>query len=354
MNELADRFLDEGEKIYAALPDSAALSAGNNRIQIEIYVKSTRIKTVRVYWNDGKDSLDINVDNQPGVFKQVIENFPEKNYIFNLLSFDKYGNKSLPYELSAQVFGDTYRESLLNRGIRSAETDGFGSSVTINWRTADTDKGLIFTELRYTNSDGEPTVIKVLPAESTTTISDYSFSGKIEYRAGYLPAATAIDTFYNATWDEWSEFYLSHNGWDDWYIWDWSSEHDPWENSVWNIIDGTDATRWHTEVGGVGYPHFAIIDLGVDVTISKFGLWATTFDQAEGFVDSRCPTKVQFLVSMDYDTWTDLGTFDCDNFKLGEQFFKVEPTLARYFQFIGVEGPVDDMMVIGEISVYVE
>jgi hypothetical protein len=352
MNELADRFLDEGETIYAALPDSAALSTGNNRVQIEIYVRTTRIKTVRVYWNDKKDSLDINVDNLPGVYKEVIENCPEKNYIFNLLSFDKYGNKSLPYELSTQVFGETYQKGLLNRGIRSADTDGYGSTVTVNWRTADIDKGAIFTEVHYTNVDGDQVTIKVAPGESTTVIDDYSFDGKIEYRTGYLPSATAIDTFYNASWDEHSEFELS-NKWA-WWVYDWSSQHDDWDNSVWNIIDGTDATRWHTEVGGVGYPHFAIIDLDTDVRVSKFGLWATTYDQAEGVVDNRFPTKVQFLVSMDYWEWTDLGTFDSDNFKLGEQFFNVEPTLARYIKFVGVEGPVDDMMVVGEISVYVK
>jgi hypothetical protein len=106
MNELGDRFLNREEVFYAEKVDSAATHTGIKQIEIEIYVKSTRIDFVRAYWNNSADSTDIPVSFKSGIFRKTVENMKASEYIFNLVSFDKYGNRSLPYELVGKVASD--------------------------------------------------------------------------------------------------------------------------------------------------------------------------------------------------------------------------------------------------------
>jgi hypothetical protein len=92
--------------------------------------------------------------------------------------------------------------------------------------------------------------------------------------------------------------------------------------------------------------------MGAVRTITQFGLWITTFENPGG--DHRAPDKIQFLISTDSATWTDRGVFDLDRFHVGEQRYDMTGgggTQGRYFRFIGVSGP-DNNMVMGEISAY--
>src|SRR4051812_45242134 len=83
MNDLHQPFLDRGEITYAAKVDSVATHLGKNRIQFELIVKSQRIKTVRIYWNDYmdqnsdvilfRDSSDVDISGK-GVFKKILDN----------------------------------------------------------------------------------------------------------------------------------------------------------------------------------------------------------------------------------------------------------------------------------------
>src|SRR5690554_5066497 len=132
MNDMHQMYLDEGEILYAAKLDSVAFNPGNNRIEFEMFALSQRINKVRIYWNDKKDSLDFAINNEPGVYKQIIPNIPEGEYIFIFVSFDNYNNKSLGYELTAESFGDFYASSLLNRNIEELTVNG--SDATIYWR----------------------------------------------------------------------------------------------------------------------------------------------------------------------------------------------------------------------------
>ena len=71
MNDLHDPYLNEGEIIYAAKVDSVAPGAGNKRIQLQMFVISQRIETMRIYWNDYKDSLDVPIGQKTGMWKTM-------------------------------------------------------------------------------------------------------------------------------------------------------------------------------------------------------------------------------------------------------------------------------------------
>ena len=108
MNDLHIGYLEEGEIIYAAKVDSISPGPGDERIEMEVFIKSQRIEFIRFYWNAYRDSIDFSVNNQVGIFNVMIENLPENEYLFQIVSFDKFGNKSLPFEVSATSYGEYY------------------------------------------------------------------------------------------------------------------------------------------------------------------------------------------------------------------------------------------------------
>ena len=194
MNELSDRFLKEGEIIYAAMVDSASIGAGEKRVKIEMRIKSIRIQTVRIYWNDKTDSTDVNIDNKSGFFSRMIENLQERNYIFNLVSFDKYGNQSLSYELSGRALGELYRGAMINRVISKIETNA-GKTV-LTWGDFDVSSDARFNEIKYTSTANEETIREAPISEGKTEISDMKNGSIVEYRTAYVPDDMEVDIFY--------------------------------------------------------------------------------------------------------------------------------------------------------------
>ncbi|MCD9014849.1 DUF4998 domain-containing protein [Parachryseolinea silvisoli] len=343
MNDLHQEYLDRGEVIYAAKADSVAPHSGRNRVEFEVFVKSQRITTARFFWNDYKDSSDLIIEGQ-GVFRKMLDNLEERRYIFQLVCLDEFGNRSLPVELSANVYGEQYQAQLVNRSVGSTSIDVQGK-VTINWGSAV--DGAVAIEVSYTDLAGN-SKLQSFPADlPTSVITDLKPDMGYEYRTVYKPDSTGIDSFFT----DYSQSTLLTFDKKDWSIVDFSSEHGGADNSVKNFIDGTFKTRWHSLAGSSSYPHHATIDLGIVRTITQFGAWITTFDSPPDG-DHRAPDKIKFLVSMDNTTWTDLGEVNFNRFLLGEQTFVVSPPMqGRYFRFVGVSGP-ENNMVMGEVSAY--
>lgn len=344
MSELSDRFLNDGSIIYAAKVDSVAAYPGDGRLELQILIKTQRIDYVRVYWNDRADSIDVAVNNQPGVYT-VDFKIQEASYIFNLVSVDKYGNKSLPVEIESEVYGDNFRQSLSNRRISKAAYDIINKKLSLTWGS-NTNYG-IMNEIRYTNTAGVEVTKKIGFDEQTTELTDWS--SDLTYRTLAVPVPLAVDTFHTM-YDKVSSISVDQRSWS---VVGFSSEHDSGSNAAKNVIDGTDASRWHTKADGRGYPHSVTVGFGGEITVSRFAVWGTTQEQSEaGKIDSRLPAKIRLEVSMDNAVWTDLGEFSLNNEKYGAQFIQVPPIRAGYFRFTGLEGS-DKNMVVGELEAYI-
>ena len=74
MNDLHKPYLDEGEYFYAEKVDTVVVGSGRERIQLSMYLSSENIETMRVFWNNNLDSIDIEIGKQKGVFNKIIEN----------------------------------------------------------------------------------------------------------------------------------------------------------------------------------------------------------------------------------------------------------------------------------------
>jgi hypothetical protein len=253
MNDLHDKYLD-GEIIYAAKVDSADVQAGKNRALLNLVIRSQRIETVRIYWNNYADSMDVNINNQVGVFPKMLNNLAENSYVFQLVSFDKTGNASLPFEASGSVYGENFQSQLPNRAIQSVSAGDEG--LTVNW-SGPVDNSLV-SNLIYTDKSGKEQTVRVPVTENTTHIGDWSTG--LRYNTLFLPEPTAIDTF-ASDWRSMSgiSFKYSTTGWTascrdgnhDWGAYGGQPD---------KVLDGNLETGWHSRVGS-SLPQCLVVDM---------------------------------------------------------------------------------------------
>ncbi len=192
MNDLHIDYLNEGETVFAAMVDSISPGGGNNRINLEIFVYTQRIDYIRIYWNAYHDSMDYKIDNPKGVFNVMVGSLPESEYLFQVVSFDKYGNRSLPFECTASSFGENYRSTLPNRRISSITKNSEGVAV-INWVAISSE--VLSTTVNYRKADGTSASVEVKPDVEKSEISDYTLGSDFTVFTSYRPAINSPDVF---------------------------------------------------------------------------------------------------------------------------------------------------------------
>ncbi|MDO7174021.1 DUF4998 domain-containing protein [Mariniflexile sp. AS56] len=208
MNELHQPYLDRGETIYPAKPDSLISFSGQNRVKLQWYVYSDlSIKKARIFWNDKADSLDVPITVNQGVrdtIGAVVENLKEGGYVFEVFNLDTYGNKSIPVVRSGKSLGGIYQSSLNNRRILSYKTTT--NNITFTMSSSDP-ADYVYSEFKYFDNNNLVREAK-LDLDNLETIKipldDIDISKNIQFRSVYQPFDNAIDLFYT----EFAEFVI--------------------------------------------------------------------------------------------------------------------------------------------------
>jgi hypothetical protein len=242
---------------------------------------------------------------------------------------DKYGHRSLPFEVTGNVYGDRFQETLINRSIVST-TPVINGNLTINW-SASVAYG-ICCNLIYTNVDGDQVTKEVPMSETTTVLAD--FASGLKYNTLFIPEPTAIDTFYTDFKTQKVFIRVDRS--------DWTATADSYEptgqlpnGAPEKTIDGDASTFWHTEhVGGMpGYPHWLAYDMKKMVNVSVVELTSRSNQLQNDFTD--------FIIqqSTDGTNWV-----DCEAFKLanvvGVQTFNLQNSITtRYIRVYMTAGP---------------
>ncbi len=275
MNDLHDGYLEEGEIIYAAKVDSVGIKSGNERIQLDLVIASQRVEKVRVYWDEYTDSSDVLINNQVGVFSHILEAMEEKSYVFKCISFDKFGNASLPFEVTGRVYAGNYQKQLVNRRLNMnlVDTETANNVLRLAWTILNTlDQGLV---VKYTNSAGNLVELQVPADEDTTYIEDWGVGTAFSYSTAYKPVENALDTFYADSVKVAPEIELDRSLWQK-VVLPTDGELACYGGSIENLWDGNAATWYHSacsgESGNIGddIPHHFTLDLGVHTVLSKF------------------------------------------------------------------------------------
>lgn len=135
MNDLHQKYLDEGPRIYIGKPDSVTVKPGFKKIRL-IWTNNAdaKIKKTRIFYNYGNDSITIPfVRKNPGFQKDSITlDLEAGDYIFDICNLTE--DESLRSMVVPGIIGKVYGDNdQLLLSTRSFTTIGGSNSVNISW-----------------------------------------------------------------------------------------------------------------------------------------------------------------------------------------------------------------------------
>lgn len=203
MDAYKSKYTQGGAITYAGKMDSVKILSGKKRVKVTgLFTSDPNIVKYRVFWASRQDSVEVAVTRTSGVdtASLIIPSLAEGVQSFEIRTYDKLGNSSVPVYVSASVYGDLYQASLVNRGVADASYQSASASALLTWADVNSDAGVQNMEITYTDTTGaahDTTVASVLTGQKTT-LPAYKLGSTFNYRTAFLPNATAIDTFYVA------------------------------------------------------------------------------------------------------------------------------------------------------------
>lgn len=360
MYEIHRKYLDESETVYLGMPKSIKAYGGVGRIKLTWKLNDDpKIDFTNIYWNNKKDSITVEVNRIDSIIEKIIE-IPEGKYQFELINRSKDGHKSLPVSLSAESFGDEYKERLYNRVISNIIV---GSQiVTFNINIEEECMGTYFT---YLNSSGQNEYIFIEPQDTEIEIADFLIGGNYSHYSLYLPQQNAIDTiitfpeignfpnYYTLSKTEWESLYSSEYvklTTDDWSITA-SSEELNGEGAIngraTTLLDGDLNTFWHSKWLGeiTGLPYQIDIDMKNIFNINSIELARRS--------NNKDTKRVELRVSFDKEVWSSIGFIEYPNSPTPNSLVLLFPEgiQGRYLRLTVVESNSAPSASLSEISI---
>lgn len=182
--------------IYPGPAQNPVAYPGNKRIKIS-WLRGTdpRVQKARIFWNNYTDSVELSVPADKDTISYIIDPIAENTYSFFIRTYDDEGNKSIPIEVLGTVYGDSYRNMLTNRLLKSTYYDG--QDLKVNWGTAD--KSEVGIQLSWIDAKGDTQTMKVSSSETESMLPYFDYTKPLSYTTTYLPDSLAIDEFQATT-----------------------------------------------------------------------------------------------------------------------------------------------------------
>ena len=199
MDATYKEFIGEGPIVYIGKVDSLKSYAGRNRAMLEWQkLLDPRAKTAKIFWENRTKSTEVELTDKASLTQVVIKDLAEGSYVFEVCTYDDYGNSSIMSEVPCTVYGDVYERLLFNTKLKTATVKEGVLTLTF---AASLEATFFGSEITYTSTEGGKKTV-VLEAPATQIEIDDFAGGNVVYRSVYLPEETAIDYFYSEA-DEW-------------------------------------------------------------------------------------------------------------------------------------------------------
>lgn len=199
VNDLHEKWMQDGELNYVGKIDSLTALGGNKRIEFQTYLSDQRVKFLNITWSElGVDTLkrvpvpEHEIDEMFSIILDESDGIKEKEYTFEFVSDDDKGTQSIPFTTIGKVYGPKYQESLKNRLVTGFEEKDNGIYLKFSAALNSDDQGI---ELTYNNGTKNQT-LTYTPEDLKERIflESPDFSSPITYFTLYKPA-NSLDTF---------------------------------------------------------------------------------------------------------------------------------------------------------------
>lgn len=256
-DDIYKEFIKDGGYIYPAKAANITSETGFQKVTLFWPVpKDPSLRSGRVYWDNYTDSLDLNYSDFSDTVSVTITNLADRSYTFDIVNFDKLGNKSIAAEKSATPYGMNWLSTHEERQFKHAWVDGTTATVQLTESTSE----MVATKFRYKNLDGEWVEFgpRMTPREVNFKLTNAMRGKYFEFSSGFLPS-DGRDT----AWMEWTKssypivYPLDTK---DWTVTA-TTGGTMGENTPDKIFDGiADANhRWHSTAGN-NFPKILSID----------------------------------------------------------------------------------------------
>ena len=104
------KFMGGGDIIYPQKPDSLKTYPGKNRMQLEWLIVDPKVASCKIFYEQSgiRDSTEVQLEARKGfendTTRVIISNLEETSYAFKIISFDAFGNVSIPVEAEDLVY----------------------------------------------------------------------------------------------------------------------------------------------------------------------------------------------------------------------------------------------------------
>jgi len=195
MNDLHDKYLQQGETIYLSKLDSLALHTGRHRVLVEYWISDPKAKKCKVEWDLGEKSAVFDVErtgkDHPGSF--YIEDLDETTISFDFtLLTENMEYPSLKTGAAVTVYGDRYVSTLMGPTIKKAEYSGTDLTVTL----ASHYENVVGYSFNYPLADGTTATKRADISSLKIVLEGAAEHGTLVYSAIYKPAADSIDEYF--------------------------------------------------------------------------------------------------------------------------------------------------------------
>jgi hypothetical protein len=272
MNDKHDEFLQRGETVYIGKVDSVKAFPGQERVLMQYWVSDPRAKSITIAYGVNNSSIkEVEVpEHEPSApLETIIDHLPEGSSSFLWVTHDRNGNKSILFENIVNVYGEVYRQNLLNRRITETLLADDGV-VTIRWAGSSSAEE-IGIELNYTDKAGAAVTELHPDMEGKTILDNIDIAKGLQYSTLYKPVSIAIDTFRTSLTkiplERMVNFALNKPV----TASDFFNNNAKYQPS--NAVDGdyaTNAPQWLSNASG---EHWLEIDLQDECTVNRFKTW---------------------------------------------------------------------------------
>ncbi|ERJ60863.1 hypothetical protein M472_19090 [Sphingobacterium paucimobilis HER1398] len=333
----AEHVVPNGSK-YPGKIQSIVAHSGHNRVVLGWRnTKDPAVNKVRVFWNNYKDSVEMDITERKDSSSLSIQPLNEGNYNFVVYTYDREMRRSVPLEVQGIVYGEVYSSYLSNSVIvedKILENEG----LSINWGTPDTQNGMIGTRIIYRSNQGNEKTVVIPSTEKKTFIDDFdTFSNGYQYQALFLPNELSVDTFSVALDRRIPTMALDRRLW--------TVTASSFEATAQipvgggppeKTLDGDVNTFWHSKHTGtmVPFPHWLAYDMKKKILIEKIVLTARP-----GKFNKEDFNKFIIQSSNNGTDWTDHGSFTFADIDDPQVFLPQTSISARYFRIYMTAGP---------------
>lgn len=310
--DIYEKYVVPNGLIYPGPAQSPIAYPGDKRIKIS-WLRGTdpRVQKARIFWNNYTDSVELSVPAGIDTVSYTIASIPENTYSFMVRTYDDEGNMSIPVEVLGTVYGDNYRNMLINRLLKSTYYDG--QDLKLNWGVAESSE--VGIHVSWTDTNGASQSVDVDRSETETVLPYFNLSKPLSYSTTYKPDSLAIDLFQSTTLNRMIDpvIQIPKATWVDKPM-----PGDMGMNGSYplrNLWNGNTTDFMHSD-NPIALPGTFTWDLGLKAKLSRMRIWPRNNNDDRW--SKGHPRIFEIYGSLDPnpdgsldDSWTLLGKFEC-------------------------------------------